>query len=360
MYDGPVIDACVNHTWDNQFELMEYMSEGWRDYLGVPNLLPDGGGMITIAPALSYQRPGAIHAASDTAGVKPSVHDLVKAHIQDDPRIERVVLAFGEAALATAVINPYLAVQIASAANKWTVERWLGADARCSSLMIVATQAPDQAAAEIRSVGRNSRISGVLMAGNGLGKAFGHPIYHPIYEAAAEMNLAIVLKAGTEALPDSPAGTAGAGEPATYAEFRILENNGLMTHVTTMITQGVFEKYSNLRLLLIGGGTVWVPAYLWRFDSMFKGLRREVPWVKWMPSEYFRRHVRIGSYPADPIPDAALAKARNAFPDFDDVVCFASCYPNWDHTQASAVLAQLPPGAAQKVMHANASFVFAR
>ena len=362
MYKGPVIDACVNHAWANQLELVEYMSPGWREYLGVPNLLPGGGGMITIAPALAYQRPGGSPYTEGAVGIDGAIPvssygDLERA-LLSQPNLERVVLSFDTSALAISLINPYLTAQIARAANDWTIERWLSRDRRLWSLMLVPTQMPDEAAAEIRRVGKHQGIVGVLMAGNGFARTFGHPVYHPIYQAAVEMNLPIVIKAGAESLSDSPALSTGAGEAATYSEFRILECDSLMTHVATMITQGVFSKFPSLRVLVIGGGRSWVPSFLWRFDAAFKGLRREVPWVQKLPSEYFREHVRVASYPRDPVPTGSKAKA--IFDTLDDITCFASGYPYWDCLLTSETAETLNAESARNVMYENARFLFDR
>lgn len=356
----PVIDACVNHGWADQQELTEYMSAGWREYLGHQGLLRSGGGRISIAPGRTYAYPQAAaqdsHAAARRVATDP---DALRNLLFDKLALERVVLGFDEEAFATALINPYLAMEIARAANEWTVDRWLPADARFRLLMLVATQVPHEAAEEIRRVGRNPAIVGVFLGGNGLGKSFGHPCYHPIYAAAAEMGLPIVIKTGSELPVDSPASVSGIGDPATYAEFRAMESHPLMTHVTNLITQGVFEKFPSLKVFLVGAGVLWVPALLWRLDEKYKGLGREVPWVRRLPSEYFRSNVRVGTWPLDKAPSPALLqKAFSVFDQMEDVLCYVGGLPNRDADDPATVARQLPAGFARKIMHDNAMALF--
>jgi predicted TIM-barrel fold metal-dependent hydrolase len=363
-YTGPVIDCCVNHTWSNQLELMDYMSSGWREFLGRPNRLPNGGGMISIAAGNPYRRPRGdkrrdSRPANDQA--EGSDYDHLVSQCLGKADIRQVVLGFDTGALAPALLNPHAGAEICRAANDWTIDRWLTReDDRLTSLMLVQNQVPDIAAAEIRRVGVHPKIVGILMGGNGLARPFGHPAYHPIYGAAAELGLPIVVKAGAEVVPDSLAQVAATGEPCTYAEFRILSAQPLMTHVSSMITQGVFEKFPGLRILVIGGGVLWIPALLWRFDTNYQSLRREVPWVKRLPSEYFQEHVRVGTVPLDKLSPPAFLQAIRLIDRADDILCFASGYPDWDSDDASNVALKLPPEWRQKIMHDNGHRLFTR
>ena len=60
----------------------------------------------------------------------------------------------------------------------------------------------------------------------------------------------------------------------------------------------VFERLPDLRVTLLECGFAWLPPLLWRFDKDWKGLWREVPWVKEPPSGYVRRHIRATTAPA--------------------------------------------------------------
>ncbi len=67
---------------------------------------------------------------------------------------------------------------------------------------------------------------------------------------------------------------------------------------------GVFDKYPELRVTMIESSWTWVPSTMWRLDHNYRSLRREVPWVKRMPSSYIREQVRFTTqpmeYPNDP------------------------------------------------------------
>jgi len=81
------------------------------------------------------------------------------------------------------------------------------------------------------------------MVGNGLGKPFGHPVYHPIYAAAAEASLPVAIHLGGDAVPDTLTHPTAGGLPSTYAEFRVVGAQALMTHLVSLIGQGVFELF---------------------------------------------------------------------------------------------------------------------
>lgn len=361
-YAGPVIDACVHHHWQSQVEVTDHLPEGWREHIGRPGTLPGGAGAMPLLPALPWHHPSGDYLASAAvegglpAGSSP---ELTVAQVLVDGPVERAILSHDRGMFVPAVPNTYRATAVVRAINDWTVDRWLGADDRFSGLVLVPNQTPGDGAAEVRRAGAHPRMVGVLLAANGLGKPFGHPTYHPIYEAAAELGLPVVLHVGGDAVPDTLSQPTAGGLPSTFGEVSALAYSPMMTHVQSFIVQGLFEKYPDLRLFVAGAGTSWIPGLFFRLDVNWRGLRREVPWVRRPPSEYFREHVRVSTWPLDrpAEPDGAerLVRLLEAFGGAEDLLCFASGYPHWNTDAAAEVAARLPAAWHARIFHDNAA-----
>jgi predicted TIM-barrel fold metal-dependent hydrolase len=94
---------------------------------------------------------------------------------------------------------------------------------------------------------------------------------------------------------------------------------------------------------------------MWRFDKEWKGLRREIPWVRRPPSEYIREHVRLTLQPLDAPPDPAQLLQIVEQLGSDELLLFSTDYPHW-HFDApeEALPAGLPGGLLRKILSENA------
>ncbi len=128
-----------------------------------------------------------------------------------------------------------------------------------------------------------------------------------------------------------------------------------MAHVVSLLCEGVFEKFPSLRFLFIEQDTFWVPGLMWHMDSDWKSLRDYTPWMKKLPSEYLRQHLRFGS---QPMPDVPTKADLTTFLDWlraEEVLVFASDFPHWDWDEPSTFLAGFPDQFRRRVMVGNAS-----
>lgn len=343
---GP-IDAGAHLQWPSGAEVMGYLPTEWQDYVGRPGSLPGGWGARPIHLDPPYQAPGAPKAIR-----APGVAD------GPDTPVAGPTLMLQEAGIYVAAEpNPYLAREIARAANKWFLDHYL--DGRTDTVYgaaVLAAQLPDEAAAEIARLGDERRIAAVLLGSASLARPFGHPVYRPILEAAVGHDLPVVLHADGDAVMESVARPSAGGRPATYAELRILSAQSLMTHLASLIANGAFERHPALKILLHGGTVTWLAPLLWRLDSNYKALRREVPWLTRLPSEYAREHVRVSTYPIDTVlePDK-LAATIALHPDLREMLCFASGAGRDDAVDPEQVTRCLPEGWEQDVMRRNAA-----
>jgi predicted TIM-barrel fold metal-dependent hydrolase len=345
-----VIDAGIHHHWADDAEVLAYMPSGWREYLTQPARLPGKAKAMPLVPTFPYRRPG-----GDTLpGADATRYETVRDQVLDG--LDRAVLVHGPGALAPARTNPYLATITARAINDWTRERWLDRDERLSALALVPNQLPEDAVAEIHRLGDDPRIAGVLLAANGLSKPFGHPLYHPILGAAAERGLPIVITAGGDAITETLSATMAAGMPSSYTEYAVFTSQGIATHLASLIAGGVFVKFRELKVLISGAGVTWLHAVMWRFDTDYAAYRRETPWLDVPPTEYLRRHVRIGTHPLEQ--PAQLVRYLEAFGGLEDLLVYGSGYPGWDTDTPDSVAGRLPEAWRQRVLHDNAHAFF--
>jgi hypothetical protein len=245
--------------------------------------------------------------------------------------------------LATAFPAQYAARNVVRAANDWTIEQWLGRDTRLFGLILVSASLPEEAAAEIRRVGVNDRMVGVALGANALCRPFGDPLYHPIYRAAAELSLPIVIQVRSDEASGLNSAPVAGGLPATFAECHALGAQSHMTHAASLILQNVFELFPDLQFLLVGGGAMWIPAFLWRLDFWYKMIPADSPWIRRLPSEYFMKHFRVATYgiesPAEP---ERLGRALATLPGLESMLMYASGYPSADSEEPAAIAARLP------------------
>jgi uncharacterized protein len=352
-YDGPRIDPDVHHQWRDAEELIPYFSKKWREVI-----MRDGLGALSLDPPnLTYPNVTGVNKRLDTfpptGGPPGSDYATLKEQLLDKHNVTAVVLSFDTGQNA-AVRNPYFAVESARAANDWTIDRWLdGRDDRLYGAMLTANAVPEEAAKEVRRIGRHPRIVEVLMDANPLGIPFGHPIYDPIHKAAAEMGLPITFHIGMDGYGvASP--TAG-GLPGSRLEFHSLLPQGMIHNLVSFITHGVFEKYPSLKLSIVEAGVAWLPWLLWSLDSNYRLMKLETPWVKRRPSEYIFEHVRMTTQPFEDTPDGSqLTDMLETIDGVEGLLCFASDYPHWDADDPYYVARKLPASWLPKIFFENA------
>ena len=131
-----------------------------------------------------------------------------------------------------------------------------------------------------------------------------------------------------------------------------------MAHTVSFICEGVFEKFPDFRVLFVEHDVFWVPGLMWHMDSDWKGLRDYTPWVKRLPSEYLRQHIRFGTQPMIQPPTRDDMKRFLEWLHADEVLVFASDYPHWDWDEPTGFLADFDADYRHRIMAQNAAELY--
>jgi len=328
-----LIDTDVHNqprSWD---DLKPYLPAGMRER-GFP--IPDTAGTGYANPTGVLRRD----AFPPRGGPPGACYRTMRKQLLDAYDIDYAILTGAEIVGIGTSADYYYAPVMAGAYNDWLIEAWLGEDPRLFGSLVIAPQNPAAAAREIRRLGGHPRIKQTIMT-SASRIPYGNPFYHPIYEAAAEHGLAMMTHFGGEGAGVTNPPTA-AGYPSYYLEMRMARPQIAQAHVVSLVCEGVFEKFPSLRWLFIEVDTWWIPGLLWHFDADWKALRDTTPWVKRLPSEYIREHVRVGTQPLEQPPRREDMAKFLDWAHAEEMLVYASDFPHWDWDEPRAAAALIP------------------
>jgi predicted TIM-barrel fold metal-dependent hydrolase len=98
---------------------------------------------------------------------------------------------------------------------------------------------------------------------------------------------------------------------------------------------------------------------MWKIEHSWAAVRREVPWVKTLPTEYIREHVRFGTQPMEEPPDPKFLAHIIEMLGSDKLLMFATDYPHWDFDAPGPALpAVLPADLRRKILWENAREIY--
>jgi predicted TIM-barrel fold metal-dependent hydrolase len=296
-----VIDCDVHCAPESYDALFPYLSDYWRQYI------TEAGIRLT---GLAHAYPRGIGSSA------PSSHAALAEHVPE-VAILNCLTGFETHR------NAYFAAAVASAINDWLREEFLERDTRLRASLVVSTVSADDAVSEIERVGEDPRFVQVLLPVRS-DVPWGHKNNHAMFAAARDAGLQVGLHAwGRAGKAPTPSGFT-----TTYLEDYLGNQPIAQAQVLSFVSEGVFERFSDLSVVVMECGFAWVAPLLWRFDKDWKGVWREVPWVKRRPSEYVHEHVRFTTapthLPADPVAIDQLLEMM----DGSGMLVYASDYPH--------------------------------
>ncbi len=352
MSDIPnIIDCDVHQRLGSVSDLYPYLPRNYVEDVKAFGLKMPGGGYIN-----GGDRGYRSDAWPQDGSMVGSDLDLMRRQLLDVYPIEYAVLLGQELRPVSSLPDADYAGALATAYNDLMRDQWLDQDDRLKGCILIAHQNPEAAAKEVRRAAQHQDMVGVLVS-NGARIPYGQRYYDPIYKACVDLGLPLVLHTGSEGAGINAAASP-AGPPSYYVELRQGRSVGYQMHLTSMIFEGLFERYPTLKVVFVEGGYVWLPAFLWRLDSDWRALRSQTPWVKRAPSEYVFDHCRFASQPMETAENDRQLLTTFEWARAEKTLMFATDYPHWDFDSPEGALPPLPTGLKERVFSENAREVF--
>jgi len=225
--------------------------------------------------------------------------------------------------------DPELCQAYTKAYNRWICEFCSGSP-RLVPTAHLSLSDPIAAARELeRAVGAGAKGCYVAPFTQDA-KPLGHPDHDPVFAAAQDLGVPFAIHPTFE-----PQWTKGErmGTWENVKQLRLLASvtasDGVRHQFTTLFDYAVFDKFPQLKVLVLESGGGWIGYWLDRIDAVYghTAIGTRVP-LKDKPSDYFRERVWISCDPDErTIPHLAERFGADRF-------LWASDFPHADHTPA--------------------------
>src|SRR2546421_568381 len=241
----PAVIDCDIHPKASLEALRPYLSNRWWDYLQTYGLRSRHG----FAKGYPYPK-GTPQASRRDAwppggGLPGSDLDFMRAQ-----HLDHYGIAFGVmnplSPSGQGEQNPDFSAALAGAMNEWQIAAMCEKEPRLKASIIVPYEDGETARAEIHRRAGNRNFVQVLLLSR-TAEALGRRRYWPIYEAAVEHGLPV----GIHVFGYSGWAMTGTGWPSYYLEEGIENATTTQTLIASMIMEGLFERYRDLKIVLI-------------------------------------------------------------------------------------------------------------
>jgi predicted TIM-barrel fold metal-dependent hydrolase len=272
MSTRPAVIDADGHVMEREWEIREHLGPPYRDlaWAQTYSFFPSLDGWVR-----GFTSPG----RRDDPDAPTWVRFL------DDCGIERTIL-YPTAALASGLIQDRdWAVALSRAYNDWLHARFMQASPRLLGMAVLPVQAPAEAARELRRAVQELGMPGaVLPAVTITDRPYGHAEFQPLLEEANRLGCVLSIH-GAVSL------RLGIDQFDSFIKTHTLEHPfGLMIQLTSLMFDGAFERYRDVRWAFLEAGVGWVPYMMDRLDEEWERRgQRWAPSLRRKPSEYLRQ-----------------------------------------------------------------------
>jgi len=339
-----VIDVDVHVGPGSVEPLLRHMDPYWADYVANAELRlsPTMNGTY---PPVAF-RPGAEEGT--VTPVPASLEELREGLGDDRTAILNCIVQFDTSH------NVYYEAALCGGVNDWVRTEFLERDPNLRASLALPSLDPEAAIAEVERLGSHPGFVQALLPVR-TETPWGNKRFHALHDAIAAHGLVLGLHAWGR-VGNAPTSS---GFTHSYLEDYLANSQIIVqAHVTSLVSEGVFERTPDLKVAFLECGFSWLPFLLWRFDKDWKGVWREVPWVKERPSNYVLRSMRFSTAPAQlPEDPTVLARLPDLMP-VGDLLMYASDHPHRHGGTVEPLLDVVGSEAREAILAGNAAQLY--
>ena len=288
-----------------------------------------------------------------------SMHPGERVEVLDAEHIDIAILYTTVGLLWEAeVLDPALAQAYTTAYNRWICDFCRDEPRLVPTAHLSLSDAPAAARELERAVADGAKGAYVAPFHHD-GRPLGHPDNDVVFAAAQDLDVPLAIHPTFE--PQWTKGTR-MGTWDNVKQLRLLATvagaDGVRHQFTTLFDYGVFDKFPQLKILVLESGAGWIGYWLDRIDAVYSHtvIGSRVP-LAHKPSDYFRERIWISCDPDERmIPALAERYGVERF-------LWASDFPHADHTPAyiddlDELAAAFPEDSRRKFLGDNARELF--
>jgi predicted TIM-barrel fold metal-dependent hydrolase len=346
-----VIDGDVHPAPRSMADLKPYLSARWWEHLQTYGARRRHGMNYEPYPK-SSPRACRRDAWPEEGGVPGSSLRLIREQYLDACGIEFGILG-PLGTTGQSEVNLDFSAALAAATNDWQRDAFTRPEPRLRSAIVVPYEDAEASVREIERCADDPAFAQIFMLTR-TGDPAGNRRYWPIYAAAEQHGLPVGMHVfGAGGHPYT-----GTGWPSYYVEETAGHSTSCQTAVTSLVIEGVFERFPTLKVVMIEGGFAWLAPLAWRLDKLYERMRSEVAHLRRRPSEYIREHIWVTSQPMEEPSDRRHVLDIMEWIGWDRLL-FASDYPHWDFDDPlTAFPVGMPRERRMQILAANARNVY--
>jgi predicted TIM-barrel fold metal-dependent hydrolase len=244
-------------------------------------------------------------------------------------------------------------VTMAKAYNRWLCDKILTEDPRIKSMLYLPFHDPEASYEIVKEFADRKGVIGFMVTSTHY-KANYDNAYAKTYHALQERNLPLGFHAAFTWTDQS-----------LQLCNRFIGVHALgfswcnMLHMTNWVTNGMPERYPNLKTLWIESGLAWIPFLMQRLDNEFMMRTSDCGLLKRKPSEYMRE-MFYTSQPMEMVDNREALELTFKMINAETQLLYSSDYPHWDMDLPSTIYDRpfLSEQSKRNILGANAQRLF--